>query len=141
MDGRPLAHLTDTIVTDLRSRRGILGLAAGSGAGVASFVSAVDGDGVPTDEVLAAANLGEVPDNTDTPVTYGVLFDPPASVVKGEQYALVVTETASQISYSIAVHDGNVCAGEMFSDDFATGTFEPVPGIDLIFAVSITSAG
>jgi hypothetical protein len=104
-------------------------------------IRAVDGEGVPTGEVLAAANVGDVPDNDSMPLTFGVLFDPPASVVEDEQYALVVTETASPISYSISVHDGDVCAGEMFSDLLATGTFEPVSGSDLIFAVSITSAG
>jgi hypothetical protein len=42
MERRPLAHLTDAVVTDQRTRRGMLRLAAGAGAGVSSVLSAVD---------------------------------------------------------------------------------------------------
>jgi hypothetical protein len=104
-------------------------------------IRSVDSDGVPTSEILASVDIFDVPQTgADPPLKLAALFDPPAKVVKDQQYAVAVTDTqaSSSSGYSVSLRSGNACAGQVFSDTVANGTFTPIPGFDLVFAVSIT---
>lgn len=104
-------------------------------------IRTVDGNGVPTDEVLASADAIDVPQVNAAPFTLTVPFNPPASVAQGQAYAAVVTGTPFSDGYDINTRIGNACAGQFFVDPTANGTFTPELGTGLIFSVSLTSTG
>jgi hypothetical protein len=102
-------------------------------------IRSVDDEGVPTTETLASVDIFDVPQTgADPPLKLAALFDPPANVVKDQQYAVAVTDTPASSGYSVSLRSGNACAGQVYSDTVANGTFTPIVGFDLVFAVSIT---
>ena len=103
-------------------------------------IRTVDGNGVPTAEVLASASVVDLPQIT-APLTVTVPFNPPASVVQSQPYAVVITGSPISDGYDIRTRTGNACAGQMFVDPLAIGTFTPEILTDLIFSVSLTSTG
>jgi hypothetical protein len=104
-------------------------------------IRGVDGNGVPTAEVLASANVVDVPQVNAAPLTLTVDFNPPASVTQSQPYAVVITGTPFSDGYEVRTRIGNACAGLMFVDVSANGTFMPEMGTDLIFSVSLSSTG
>jgi hypothetical protein len=104
-------------------------------------IRAVDGNGVPTAEVLASAAVVDAPQVNASPMTLTVAFNPPASVAQSQPYAVVITGTAFSDGYEIRTRIGNACAGQMFVDPLAIGTFTPETLTDLVFSISLTSTG
>jgi hypothetical protein len=104
-------------------------------------IRTVASNGVPTAEVLASANVVDVPQVDADPLALTVAFNPPASVVQSQPYAVVITGSPFSTGYNVRTRIGDACAGQMFVDPSANGTFIPDPGTDLIFSVAITATG
>jgi hypothetical protein len=112
---------------------------AGTSADWIMSINEVDGSGSPTNTVLASTTILDswVPDG-DGIIAGG--FDSPATVVAGQQYALVVTRPGST-SLRLGIRQGDDCpGGHSFWSTNQTGTFM-TPGIeptdDVVFAVHV----
>lgn len=100
-------------------------------------IRAVDDSGAPTGTVLASAEVNDVPATRFDPRTITANFDPGATVLAGQQYALAITDTSNQ-SFAVPIHDDNPCpGGNLFTDQNATGSFGSQGGMDLIFATFV----
>ena len=100
-------------------------------------IRTVDASGTPTDTVLASSTIpsDQIPDAPPaTTLTFN--FDPAsaATVVAGQQYALVLWTTAGE--YDISVTQNPSCPGSAYSSE-AGGPFIQ-SALDLIFAVFVT---
>jgi hypothetical protein len=99
-------------------------------------ILATDGSGAPVNTVLASTT--PIADAT-VPVGNSRLagvFAAPASVVAGQQYALVLTRAAD---FRVLLRDGNPCPGEIFVSASASGTWFSglLSGFDFVFAVFV----
>lgn len=95
--------------------------------------------GTPTSTVLASAVIANVPATGAQTRTILGAFDSPATVVAGEVYALVVTETTG-LNHSFLTNGTNPCLdGILFRDELVDGTFDPYPGKDLVYATFVTA--
>lgn len=98
----------------------------------------VDASGAPTDTILASVTIpsDQIPDAPPT-ATLTFAFDPAnaATVMAGQQYALVLQTTAGQYSISIARNPS--CLGSEY-DSERGGPFRENDLYDLIFAVFVT---
>jgi hypothetical protein len=100
-------------------------------------LSPVDGDGVPTDEVLAAAFVPEGDVATgDSTVTF--TFLDPATVEANTQYALVLVRMGPG-NFSWLSRAGDVCLGRGFLSDGLSAQFEPREGQDFVFTAFVRS--
>jgi hypothetical protein len=104
-------------------------------------IRTVDGDDVPTNEVLASEALNDLPGNTatDPPRPVTAFFDPPAKVEKGTHYAFVITDATGQ-TFTVSARTGDECQGQAFNDATASETFNSLPDADLIFTLSVAFA-
>jgi hypothetical protein len=99
-------------------------------------LSPVDGAGVPTDEVLAAALVSAdgLPGGVST-VTF--TFHDPASVEAVVQYALVLVRFAGKFGW--AGRDGDACVGRAFLSDGLSAPFELRTDQDFVFTTFVRS--
>ncbi len=101
-------------------------------------IRTVDGSGAPTDTVLASATIpsAQIPDAPPT-ATLTFTFDPAnaATVVAGQQYALVLRTTAGQ--YTISLAQNPACLGSEYDSERGE-PFRENDLYDLIFAVFVT---
>jgi hypothetical protein len=89
----------------------------------------------PTEDVLASAALPNRPATGSEPLPLEAAFTPPAPVEEGDGYALVVTMTGTEGSFSLMALGGNPCPGTLFvlNDE---GEFETI-GADMTFSATI----
>jgi hypothetical protein len=99
-------------------------------------IRTVDGTGRPSTEVLASTVVSDVP-ATPIPQTLALFgaFNPPAPLLAGQRYALVVTIGAGQ-GFLLRARANDACPGEFLFDSFADGTFEPAGG-DMVFSALV----
>jgi hypothetical protein len=93
-----------------------------------------DGAGAPTNTVLASTTIpnASVPNNVST---VAGIFDPPASVVAGQNYAILLTRSSP---FHVSERNGNDCPGREFLSTSSSGPWTPEPEtFDLIFAVFV----
>ena len=105
-------------------------------------INAVDGTGIPTNDILASTTIpnAAVPDGQST-VTAS--FVHPAQVAVGQQYALVITQPApASDNLQVGIRFGDDCAGQLFLSDSQTASFsaQALAGEDLVFNVFVTPA-
>jgi hypothetical protein len=111
---------------------------AGSTGDFILRLSAVDGSGFPTNDVLAVAVAADasVPDGVST-VTF--TFANPASVVAGTEYALVLTRPGGDFIGAFGGL-GNPCAGQRFFSPDQKHPFQlDSSGFDLEFTTFVRS--
>jgi len=98
-------------------------------------LSPVDGEGVPTNDVLAETVVPDtsVPLGPATAVTFE-FADPPA-VVAGTTYALVLTRGEF---FKWAARNGNICQGQAFSSSDQTAPFDETDA-DFIYTTFVAS--
>jgi hypothetical protein len=99
----------------------------------------VDIGGTPTSTVLASTLIANVPaTGAQTRAILGT-FGSPATVVAGEIYALVVTETTG-LNHSFFINGSNTCLdGILFRDELVDDTFDPYSNKDLVYATFVTA--
>jgi hypothetical protein len=108
---------------------------AGGTADFVMQIAATDGAGNPTNTVLASTTIPNASVPTGITNLVGV-FDAPASVEAGQQYALVVTRPPG--SFSWRERSDNPCPGGEFSSPSQTGAWSPdLPNVDSMFAVFV----
>ncbi|HYU60087.1 MAG TPA: hypothetical protein VEK39_04955 [Solirubrobacterales bacterium] len=103
-------------------------------------INEVDGTATPTNTVLASATI---PDST-VPAGASTLtgnFATPATVIAGQQYALVVTRPGAG-NVTMGIRSGDDCPGQLFESTSQTGTFflatAPFqPSFDMVFTVFV----
>jgi hypothetical protein len=94
--------------------------------------------GTPTSTVLASTVIANVPASVQTRSILGT-FDSPATVVAGEVYALVVTETTG-LNHSFFINGSDPCLdGILFRDELVNDTFDPRSSQDLVYATFVTA--
>jgi hypothetical protein len=104
-------------------------------------IAATDGSGIPTNTVLASTTIADATVPGGNSRLAGV-FAPPASVVGGQQYALLLTRPGA-LHWTVRGRVGNPCPGKRFiSQSFGSGAwFDPDPdevdGFDPVFAVYV----
>jgi hypothetical protein len=100
-------------------------------------IAAVDGSGTPTNTVLAHTAIpnGTVPVGTSTIVG---MFEAPAIVEAGQQYALVLTRAPAGFGWRL--HEDNPCAGSSFSSVDQTSTWAEAMDFDRVFSVFVEPA-
>ena len=101
-------------------------------------LSPVDGNGVPTNDVLAAAFVpnGSVPEGISD-VTF--VFAPPFPVVAGTKYALVLARPGED-NFSWISRSGDVCLGQRFGSESQSAPFELFGnGVDHVFTTFVSS--
>jgi hypothetical protein len=101
-------------------------------------LSPVDGDGVPTNDVLAAtvAPSGRVPGGISS---VAFTFPTPFAVMAGTKYALVLARPGQE-NFSWIKRGGDVCLGQGFGSESATAPFKLLPGgVDLTYTMSVSS--
>jgi large repetitive protein len=100
-------------------------------------IASVDGSGTPTNTVLAHTAIpnGTVPAGISTIV--GV-FEAPAIVEAGQQYALVLTRSPAGFGWRL--HEDNPCAGSSFSSVDQTSAWAEAMDVDRVFSVFVEPA-
>src|SRR5687768_3799203 len=99
----------------------------------------VDVGGTPTSTVLASTLIADVPATGAQTRSILGTFDSPTTVVAGEVYALVVTETTG-LNHSFFISGSNTCLdGILFRDELVDGTFDPYSDKDLVYATFVTA--
>lgn len=100
-------------------------------------IRTLDGAGAPTDTVVASVEILDVPATPSAEtLTLSGAFDPPVPITKDQGYALVLTVGEGQ-TFLLHGRSDDVCAGQLFGDTFADGTFDPFENTDMIFAATI----
>jgi hypothetical protein len=97
-------------------------------------ILATDGSGTPVNGILGAATIPDasVPIG---PTTLTGTFQTPASVVVGQQYALVVTRPGDD-GFNLRDHGGDQCPGREFTSNTSTSAWNPEdPAYDFIYQV------
>lgn len=97
-------------------------------------IRSVDANGAPTTTVLGSGQILDVPLTTSVFRTFTAIFNPVIPLVEGTRYALVLADQTNS-GYSAALRTGNACAGSLFTDPAANGTFTPQADKDLIYAI------
>ena len=119
----------------LTSARLELGKASSTTGDFVFQIATVNDSGVPTQTVLASTTASDasVPIGLDTtPVTAS--FASPASIVAGQQYALVVTRSSE---YVLDLRQMSSCPGGGFTN--TGGGYTPNnPNLDLVYAIFVT---
>jgi hypothetical protein len=99
-----------------------------------------DALGRPTD-VLATTTIADVAQTlgNQPPRTITGTFASPATVIVGHRYALVVTGVPNQ-QFAFEIAENDPCAdGNFFFDPSASGTFDALSNVDLVFATFVTA--
>jgi hypothetical protein len=94
-----------------------------------------DDSGTPTNTVLASTTIpnSSVPDG---PSRVAATFDPPASVVAGQQYAFVFSRSGS--TWTHRYRADNPCPGRQFNSPAGSNPWNPdFPAADMVFAVFV----
>jgi hypothetical protein len=111
-----------------------------AGADFVLEIRDVDVGGTPTSTILASTSIANVP-ATIWPQTRTIIgnFASPATVVAGQVYALVVTETTGQ-DHAFFINGSNPCLdGILFRDALVNNTFDPRSNQDLVYATFVTA--
>jgi hypothetical protein len=113
----------------------------GQGGDWVMQIVAADGAGTPINSVLASATIADasVPNNASRLTT---AFAAPASVVAGQQYALLLTRPGAA-EFALHDRDDNPCPGQEFFSLSQNGSWTPNPSApnppiyDAVFAVFV----
>jgi hypothetical protein len=112
------------------------------GEAISFEIRTLDDAGVPTETVLATATLSDLPAfiSSGQGLPLAGIFDPPAPISTGVGYALVLTlvaDGAGDGELHLNGAEGDLCAGQLFEDTDADGTFVERQQRDILFFASI----
>jgi hypothetical protein len=110
--------------------------ASGSSGDYVIQILSLDGSGSPTNTVLATATIP----NPSVPNGFSTItgtFNPPATVVAGQSYALGASRPGPS-SLTVAESNTNACPGAEFTSGSLTGPWVAAPAqFDMLFAVYV----